>query len=167
MNVLQRGTDMKWEDFQHSAPELSQLAEQRFAATGLVLLGTLRRDGWPRISPIEYTFFDGDLMLGGMWQSKKCLDLLRDPRCVLHSASCEKSGQEGDVKVWARALPIDPEREERYWQHIFALMNWRPEGPAHAFALDVQSASYVRFDGDGTMRWLTWPGNDWQSKKSS
>lgn len=158
---------MQWSDFEQQAPELAQLAKERFAATELVMLGTLRKNGWPRITPIEYTFFEGDLMLGGMWQSKKCLDLLRDPRCVVHSTTSNKNGQEGDVKVYGRAATLDAEREERYWQHIFELMNWRPDGPAHVFALDIESAAYVTFSGEGTMRWLTWPGNAWRERKSS
>lgn len=158
---------MKWTEFESAAPELAGLATERFAATDLIMLGTLRKDGWPRISPSEYTIFEGDLMLGGMWQSKKCLDLLRDPRCAIHSTTCNTSGQEGDVKLWGRVSTLDPEREERYWQHIFERLNWRPEGPAHAFAFSVESASYVKFAGDGTMRWLTWPGNEWHAKKSA
>ena len=29
------------------------VGEERFEATGLVLVGTLRKNGWPRISPVE------------------------------------------------------------------------------------------------------------------
>lgn len=158
---------MNWTEFEAAAPELATLAKERFAATELIMLGTLRKDGWPRISPCEYTFFEGDFMLGGMWRSKKCLDLLRDPRCVIHSTTCNKNGQEGDAKLWGHVATLDPEREERYWRHIFEIMNWRPSGPAHVFALDIESASYVKFEGDGTMHWLTWPGSEWHTQKSS
>lgn len=156
-----------WLEFERDAPELARLAEERFASTELVLLGTLRKNGWPRITPVEYTFYDGELALGGMWQSKKCLDLLRDGRCVVHSATSDKDGTQGDVKLYGRATPLAPEREEPYWQHIFELMNWRPDGPAHVFTVDIESASYVRFDGDGTMHWLTWPGGRWRTRRSS
>ena len=100
-----------WTEFKAHAPELAGLAEERFAVADLVLLGTLRKDGSPRISPIEYSYFDGDFLMGSMWQSKKALDLLRDPRCVIHSATADKSGQQGDVKLHGRARPIEPERE--------------------------------------------------------
>ena len=156
-----------WNEFERAAPELAALAKERFAATDLVMLGTLRRSGWPRITPIEYTFFEGELTLGGMWQSKKALDLVRDGRCVVHSATSDKSGKEGDVKLYGRATPLAAEREESYWQHIFELLNWRADGPAHVFTIDIESAAYVRFTGDGTMHWLTWPGNQWRSKRSS
>ena len=155
-----------WLEFARDAPELAQLAEERFASTGLVLLGTLRKNGWPRITPVEYTLYDGELTLGGMWQSKKCLDLLRDGRCVVHSTTWDKDGKQGDVKLYGRAAPLAPEREAAYWQHIYDLMNWRPDGPAHVFTVDIESASYVKFEGDGTMHWLTWPGGRWRTKRS-
>lgn len=156
-----------WTEFQRLSPELGRLAEERFAAAELVLLGTNRKDGWPRISPIEYSIFEGEFAMGAMWQSKKALDLLRDPRCVVHSATTDKSGQSGDVKLYGRARPIEPEREEAYWQHIYEKLNWRPEGPSHAFTFDIEAASFVRFTGDGTMHWLTWPGNRWRTQRSS
>ncbi len=156
-----------WLEFGRDAPELARLAEERFTSTQLVLLGTLRKNGWPRITPLEYTFYDGELALGGMWRSKKFLDLLRDSRCVIHSTTSDKDGKQGDVKLYGRATPLAPEREEKYWQHIFALMNWRPNGPAHVFTVEIESASYVKFDGDGTMHWLTWPGGRWRTKRSS
>ena len=147
-----------WMEFNDSAPELAQLAKERFDSTELVMLGTLRKDGWPRVTPIEFTIFEGDFVIGGMWQSKKMLDLLRDDRCAIHSTTSDKNGQQGDAKLYGRAVPMAEARLEPYWQHIFALIGWRPDGPAHVFTIDIESAAYVKFDGDGTMRRLTWPG---------
>ena len=73
---------MTWGKFKSHSPELAALGEERFESTGLVLLGTLRKDGWPRISPVEPLIADGHLYLGMMWQSRKALDLLRDPRVL-------------------------------------------------------------------------------------
>jgi len=67
---------MTWDEFKRSAPEMAGLGEERFERTGLVLVGTIRKDGWPRISPVEPLIVDGDLSLGMMWQSKKAKDLL-------------------------------------------------------------------------------------------
>lgn len=157
---------MKWHEFESDTPELAKLVLARFASTELVMLGTLRKNGWPRISPIEYTTYDGELMLGGMWQSKKLLDLLRDPRCVLHSTTSNKDGQEGDAKLYGTATALAPHREEGYWQHIFDTTGWRAQGPAHVFTVDITSAAYVTFDAEGTMRWLTWPNGKWQTQPS-
>lgn len=155
---------MRWNDFEAVAPELARLARERFDATELVLLGTLRKDGWPRISPIEFAYWEGDLVLGGMWQSKKFLDVMRDSRVTIHSTTANKNGQEGDVKLYGRLLPLAEERVERYWQHIYEKTNWRPEGPAHVYTLDVETGSYLRFSAEGEMRMLRWPGNEWAVK---
>lgn len=158
---------MRWDTFRESSPELAAYAEERFAVTELVMLGTLRKDGFPRISPIEYTFFDGELTLGGIWQAKKALDLLRDSRCTVHSVTSNKNGQEGDVKLWGHGLHVtDGAWLERYWQHIWETIHFRPAGPAHVFTIDISEAAYVRFTGEGVMEWLTWPGNRWRSRRS-
>ena len=44
-----------------------------------MLVGTIRKDGTPRISPNEPDFAVGRLFVSMMWRSKKALDLLRDP----------------------------------------------------------------------------------------
>lgn len=55
---------MHWEAFRQRAPELAALGEERFERTGLALVGTLRKDGRPRISPVEVSITDGELYLG-------------------------------------------------------------------------------------------------------
>ena len=75
---------MNWDEFQKEAPELADFGRERLERSGLVLVGTLRKDGWPRISAVEPLITDGQLYLGMMWRSRKALDLLRDPRCTLH-----------------------------------------------------------------------------------
>jgi hypothetical protein len=57
---------MRWDEFAAAAPELAVLGEGRFHLRELCLVGTLRRNGWPRISPVEPDFVDGELMLGMM-----------------------------------------------------------------------------------------------------
>ena len=95
-----------WGQFAEREPELAALGEGQFARTGLELVGTLRRDGWPRISPVEPFIVDGNLYLGMMWRSRKALDLLRDPRCVVHSTVVDRKGSEGEFKVYGRAVEI-------------------------------------------------------------
>jgi hypothetical protein len=97
---------MRWSEFSAAAPELAALGLDLFDATGLCLLGTLRRDGSPRISPCEPFVVDGELMLGMMWRSKKALDLLRDPRLVVHSPQCDRNGATGDFKLYGRVNEV-------------------------------------------------------------
>jgi hypothetical protein len=91
---------MEWRAFAGACPELAEMAEERFARDQLVLLGTVRRDGSPRISPCEVDVVAGHLFLGMMWRSPKALDLYRDPRLVVHSVTCNREGTDGDIKLY-------------------------------------------------------------------
>lgn len=42
---------MRWKEFADACPEIAERAEERFRTDQLVMLGTLRTDGSPRISP--------------------------------------------------------------------------------------------------------------------
>jgi Pyridoxamine 5'-phosphate oxidase len=101
-----------WGAFEAAAPELAGRARASFDAHRHKLLATLRRDGSPRISGIEATFADGELWLGMMPGSRKALDLRRDPRLALHSASedppeDDPAGWAGDAKLSGRAVEVD------------------------------------------------------------
>jgi hypothetical protein len=134
---------MNWKAFAESAGELSVLGEEVLLSSGLCMVGTLRADGSPRISPCEVILEEGELMLGMMWQSRKARDLQRDPRLVVHSAQCDKEGSTGDLKIYGRAIEIPDDGTDPT----------RPR-PSHLFAVDIQSAAFIRFGEDKVlMRW--------------
>ena len=141
---------MRWDDFAAAAPELAVLGEERLRLRELCLVGTLRRNGWPRISPVEPDFVDAELMFGMMWRSPKALDLLRDPRLVVHSVVSRRDGDEGDFKLYGRVRGIDdPDVRARYRATIKARIDWEPEEPNyHLFAVDIDSAGFVVFGKD-------------------
>ena len=60
-----------WPDVEPSAPELARLGMARLNSARGALLGTLRRDGSPRISPIEPRIADGQLLIGATARSVK------------------------------------------------------------------------------------------------
>ncbi len=141
---------MNWGEFAAAAPELAEQGWERFRAHELCMLGTLRSSGWPRISPCELDLVDDQLLLGMMWESPKALDLARDERCVLHSCTSDRMGTEGDFKLYGRAIDQpDPGVRESYCRAIKARIDWEPTEPFHLFAIDVTSAAYVVFGGDG------------------
>jgi len=140
---------MRWDEFAREAPDLAKLGAERFEKAGLSLVGTLRADGSPRISPVEPQFADGELMLGMMWQSRKALDLLRDPRLVVHSVVSDREGTEGDFKIYGRALDVsEPERRSSYADALEARIDWRPPEPYHLFAVDIETAAFVVFGNE-------------------
>jgi len=146
-----------WQEFASHAPELAALGEAQFARTGLALVGTLRRDGWPRISPVEPFIVDGELYLGMMWRSVKALDLLRDPRCVVHSTVSDREGTEGEFKVYGRAVEVnDLEERRRFGEAVYAAIGYRPEEPEfHCFAIAIESVAFTQIR-DGEMHHLVW-----------
>ena len=98
----------RWEEVASEAPQLAEAAQAFFDAHVHKVLATLRKDGAPRVSGIEASFREGDLWFGGMWQSRKALDLLADPRFALHSGSVDPPEWKGDAKVAGRAEETDP-----------------------------------------------------------
>jgi len=138
---------VRWDGFERACPEIAGLARARFEGDQLVMLGTLRRDGAPRVSPNECDFSEGRLFVSMMWQSRKALDLLRDPRIVVHSVTTNKDGTDGDVKIYGRAVDEhDPDVREAFRAAIRRRIDWAPDEPEyHCFSVDVRSAGYVRF----------------------
>src|SRR4029079_16025492 len=82
-----------------------------------------------------------------MWRSPKALDLLRDPRLVVHSVVSRREGDEGDFKLYGRAVPVEQsDRSDSYRAAIKARIDWEPEQPNyHVFAVDIESAGFVEF----------------------
>ena len=94
---------MIWEQFEAAAPEMAAVGRAQFEQSGVVLIGTLRKDGFPRISCVEPCILDGVLYLGMMWQSRKALDLLQDPRIAVHNTICTSTGDEVEFSLRGRA----------------------------------------------------------------
>jgi hypothetical protein len=81
------------------SPEFGAAVRRLFDSHRHNILGTLRKDGSPRLSGIEVTFLDDDVWFGGMWMSRKCLDLRRDPRFALHTSSVDPPAWAGDARM--------------------------------------------------------------------
>jgi pyridoxamine 5'-phosphate oxidase-like protein len=155
---------MQWEEFANACPEIAGRAMSRFTdADHLVLVGTIRRDGSPRISPNEVEIAAGRLMLGMMWRSRKAMDILRDPRVVLHSVPKDREGAGGDVKLYGTAVEEnDPDIRKTYGDALEARIAWRPEEPNyHLFSLEIAEAAFIVFGEERLV--LTWsPANGLQ-----
>jgi hypothetical protein len=146
---------MIWQQFEEAAPELAELGRRRFAATHVALLGTLRKGGWPRISPIEPYLVLDRLLLGMLAGSLKALDLSRDPRCTVHSSVSDVNGSEGEFKLDGRAVPVT----EPAVLHGDYGTWWtaKDASPSRVFSVDLVSAAHISWNikkGEMTiMRW--------------
>jgi hypothetical protein len=134
-----------WSEFAAAAPALAERVRERFDAHKHKTMATIRKDGGPRISGTECEFKDGELWIGSMWQAVKALDLQRDPRFAIHSATEDPENWLGEAKIAGTAEEIlDPE----------AVREGNGEagegGPSHRFRLDITEASAVGLNPEKT-----------------
>ena len=110
-----------WTAFAQAAPTIAEVFRRRHAAAGnLCMLGTLRADGYPRISPMEPRIVEDRLCLVGMPDTVKFRDLGRDPRFTLHTATVDPFATEGDAKLWSLAEDLQDEAlHQRFAQTLF------------------------------------------------
>jgi hypothetical protein len=140
------------------APEIARLGMARLNSARVALLGTLRRDGSPRISPIEPCIVEGQLLIGAMAWPAKAGDLRRDPRYVLHSAVTGPDSEEGELKLYGSAAEAGQDLRDAaadaWWR------TWAPEKAA-VFTLHIGQAAFVDWDiGHGLMTVHRWtPGS--------
>lgn len=151
---------MRWATMERAQPRLAGVIRERLIEPGVVLAVTIRRDGTPRLSPVEPYLLDGDLWLSMLWGSTKAHDLQRDPRLLVHSIVTTRDGVAGEVKLRGTArAEDDPAVQRRYAGAVAADLGWQPEiGRFHLFAVDIDDVSYLRYDPDGsgdqyTTRW--------------
>ncbi len=132
-----------WHDLERGAPEITQPGIARLRAAGVAMLGTLRPDGSPRISPVEPHLAHGQLLVGVMAWSQKSHDLLRDPRYMLHSVVSGPDSGEGELKLHGTAVQAGPDLRgaaaEAWWSA-------RPPEAAVLFSLRIATALFVEWD---------------------
>jgi hypothetical protein len=132
-----------WRDMELGAPEIARLGMARLNAARIAVLGTLHRDGSPRISPIEPYIVNGCLLVGAMTWSGKAADLRRDPRYVLHSIVTGPDSGEGELKLRGLAAEASPglrgEAADAWWAA-------QPPDKAIVFLLGIKQALFVVWD---------------------
>ena len=134
---------LNWRDVELGAPEIARLGMARLASARVAMLGTLRRDGSPRISPIEPYIAEGQLLIGAMARSGKADDLRRDPRYALHSVVTGPDSGEGELKLYGQAAQAGPDLRraaaDAWWLA-------RAPGKAAVFTLHIGQAAFVGWD---------------------
>ena len=138
-----------WSDVESAVPELAAAVRAAFDAHRHKVLATLRADGSPRLSGNEASFRDGQLWLGMMPQSRKALDLRRDPRLELHSAPVDVDLKHGDARIAGRAVEItDEESFEKFNRAFQGETGYSPPPPYHLFRVDVTELMFLKPGGD-------------------
>jgi Pyridoxamine 5'-phosphate oxidase len=131
-----------WRQVEAEAPALAARARELFDANKHKTLATLRKDGSPRISGSEIIFADGELWFGSMWRAVKALDLQRDPRFALHSAS-DGADFKGDAKIAGGVEEVSSDAVKRA-----VVQGNAPPGPMHLFRADITELVVIGLGGD-------------------
>jgi Pyridoxamine 5'-phosphate oxidase len=139
---------MRWSDLEDAHPRLANVARERLIGPGVVLVATIRKDGAPRLSPVEPLLMEGSLWLSMLWRSRKVTDLLRDPRILVHSIITDRNGAAGEVKIRGIArAENDVDVQLRYADTAARMLGWNPEvGRFHLFEIDIDDVAYIRYD---------------------
>jgi hypothetical protein len=139
---------------------LAELGDARLISPGVLLVGTVRRDGTARISPVEPLVMDGELWLSMMWGSAKATDVMRDPRVLVHNIVTDRDGADGEFKVRGVARTVEDAAVQRQFaDEAEARLGWRPvPGRFHLFAVDLETITVIRYDtGSGDQYVASWP----------
>ena len=150
---------MRWSEISARQPALGAMAGQLLIDSGVLLAGTIRRDGTARISGVEPLVLDGDLWLSMMSGSAKCRDLGRDPRIVLNSVITSPSPP-GEIKIRGTARAVtERDRQERYAAAVGRQLGWQPVvGQFTLFIIEVADVTYVGSEaGTGAQHVARWP----------
>lgn len=135
---------VSWAEFEAAAGEFAGVVRERFGAYRHHVLGTLRRDGAPRLSGLEADFRSGELWLGMMPGSRKALDLRRDPRFALHANPGPGTDMDGgDARVSGRAVEVTEERVLAQYAEAAG-----PPEPFHLFRAELTEVVVTRVAGD-------------------
>jgi hypothetical protein len=140
-------TVFRWADFEGAAPELAAQGRELIARFGFVLLGTIRRDGTPRISPVEARVVQGHLMLVMIRDTHKARDVLRDSRLVLNTPVFDPADPGCELKLRGRAVVVEDRSQlEATVKAIEAASGWRPPADWHFFSVEVEDVALMGWD---------------------
>lgn len=130
----------KWAEFERADARLAGFGRERLDGR-VCFHATLRRDGGPRVHPVEPWVAAGLLMVRFRRQSPKVREVARDARYALHSPMDNPEGVGGEflVRGWMEQISRD---------HPAAIQIARDTRTSLAFyALSVEEAVATTYEG--------------------
>ena len=149
-------TDVSWSAFASDAPELARTVQDVLERHRFAFAGTVRRDGSPRINPVEVHVSDGRLFVVLIPRTAKAHDLDRDPRIAVQTPIASAGAPGLEVKLRARASDIlDPGLRAAIAASVEEASGWRPGAQWRYCELLLASVAVLDWvDGDMLLyRW--------------
>jgi hypothetical protein len=167
--VEQTGRMASFVDVEKVEPDLADRVRAILSSTTNAVLGTIRRDGSPRLSGADAFFHDGQLCLWSMPRARKGQDLRRDPRVAVHSIPWDsrrlRDGAadvgEADAKVSGRAvLTTDAGELSAFRAWLKSERGVEPPENWDLFTIDIDALTVISVDGGQLVvdRWSTTDG---------
>ena len=146
---------LTWEELERAAPEIAAHGRELIERFQFILVGTLTKDGSPRITPVEAYIVDGHLLSNMIPRSLKARDLLRDPRVYVHAPVTAKEGSP-EFKLAGRAEgPTDEKLRGKLDDLFWEMIKWRPLPDSHYFEILAERAAWVTY-GDSRQTSIRW-----------
>ena len=142
-------------DVENAEPDLADRARAVLSSTINAVLGTVRRDGSPRVSGADPYFHDGQLRIWSMPGARKGQDLRRDPRVAVHSIPWDSRRlREGaadvgaaDAKVsGAAVLTTDAGERAAFRSWLASVRGAEPPADWDLFTIDINELTVVFVD---------------------
>ncbi|WP_069173086.1 pyridoxamine 5'-phosphate oxidase family protein [Streptomyces griseus] len=148
-------TPSSWHDFHAAEPVFADTVRKRFQQYKHHVLATVRKDGSPRVTGLEVEFRLDHLWLGMMPNSRKAVDLLRDPRFALQAnPGPDATMADGDVRISGRAVKVtDPGVRARFAEEV------TPPEPFLLFSAEPDEVVRTAMDGDDLVVQVWRPGH--------
>jgi nitroimidazol reductase NimA-like FMN-containing flavoprotein (pyridoxamine 5'-phosphate oxidase superfamily) len=167
--LRQTGLVASFADVENLEPDLAERVRSILSSATNAVLGTLRRDGSPRLSGADPYFHDGQLRIWSMPQARKGEDLRRDPRVAVHSIPWDsrqpRDGAidvgEADAKVNGTAvLTNDAGERSSFRAWLKAERGFEPPEDWDLFTIDIHELTVISVDAGQLMldRWSTTNG---------
>jgi len=146
---------LTWAEFEEAAPEIAANGRELIERFQFVLVGTLTKDGSPRVTPVEAYVIDGHLLVNMIPRSLKALDLLRDSRVYVHAPVTSKEGSP-EFKLAGRAEVLESQELRQKLDDLFwEMIKWRPLPDSHYFELLAERAAWITY-GDEKQQSIRW-----------
>lgn len=156
-------------DVENVEPDLAYRGRAILSSTTNAVLGTIRRDGSPRLSGADPYFHDGQLFIWSMPRARKGQDLRRDPRVAVHSIPWDsrkvREGAadvgEADAKVSGTAVLVsDAGARSAFRAWLTSDRGLEPPEDWDLFRIDIDALTVVSVDNGQLVvdRWSTTEG---------
>ena len=131
-----------WAEFERAEPDLAAFGRERLDGQ-VCFHATLRRDGWPRVHPVEPWIATGLLLVRFRAHSPKVAEVRHDGRYALHSPMDNSDGVGGEfmVRGWIEQVAETHPAVQRFVDDATY--------PLAFYAMSVEEAVGTTYEGEG------------------